>query len=94
MTLNREIGLKEIIVVFVLIGAIYGGIEGISRIAAAVSSKQINEHTIVTEEKHSIQYEELRVEQSIIKTDVAVTSERVKTIGDDVKDIKELLKDR
>ena len=94
VTLNKEVGLKEIIVIFVLIGAIYGGIEAISRIAASVSSKQINEHTIVTEEKHNIQYEEMRVEQSEMKTDVEVTKERVNTIADDVKEIKELLKDR
>ena len=94
LTLNKEIGLKEIIVVFVLIGAIYGGIEAISRIAASVSSKQISDHTVVTEEKHAIQYEEMRLEQSEMQVDVAVTKERVKTIGEDVTEIKELLKDK
>ena len=93
LTLNREVGIKEIIVIFVLIGAIYGGIEAISGIAASVSSKQISDHTVVTEEKHSLQYEEMRIEQSAIKMDVAVTSERVKTISEDIKDIKEILKD-
>ena len=94
MTINREVGLKEIIVVFALIAAIYGGIEGISRIASNVYSKQINEHALVTEVKHTEQLEGLRIEQAIIKTDVAVTKEKVNTIGEDVKEIKELLNGR
>jgi len=93
MTLNRDIGIKEIIGVFVLIGAIYGGIIGIASIASTVSLKQIDEHTIVTEQKHVDQFNELRSEQALMQTDVAVTKERVKTMGEDITEIKEMLRD-
>jgi len=93
MTFKRDIGVKELLAVAALIGAIFGGIQGIRGVAASVSSNQIKEHTIVTEEKHSEQYNEFMQEQNIIKMDVAVTKERVKQIGDDVNEIKEMLRD-
>ena len=94
LTINRDVGIKELLLVFAIIGVIYGGFRGIGEIAATVSQKQISDHTIITEEKHADQYEQMRIEQSIIKTDVEVTKERVNMIGEDVKEIKELLKDR
>ena len=94
MTLNRDITIKQVITIFALVAAIYGGLQGVSAIAGNVSSKQINEHAISTEEKHTEQFLELRYEQSIIQTDVAVTKERVKTMGDDISDIKEMMRNR
>jgi hypothetical protein len=93
MTFNRSIGVKELIAIFVLIGAIASGIFGIRSIAGSVSSEQINEHTIITEEKHADRYNEFRMEQSVIQRDVAVTKEQVKQIGKDVDEIKEMIRD-
>lgn len=93
MTLKRDIGVKELLLVAALIGAIFGGIQGIRGVAASVSSGQIKEHTIVTEQGHTKQFQELMQEQNIIKMDVAVTKEQVKQIGDDVSEIKEMLRD-
>jgi hypothetical protein len=94
VTLNKEIGVKEVIAIFALISVIYAGMEGISRIAGREASKRINEHSIVTEERHADQYNQIMFEQAEIKTDVAVTQKQVETIGDDVKEIKEILKDK
>ncbi len=94
MTLNKEFGVKEVIAVFVLISVIYAGMEGISRIAARESVKQINQHSIVTDTKSADQYNQIMLEQAAIKTDVAVTKEQVRTIGEDVKEIKEILEDK
>jgi hypothetical protein len=92
--LSRDIGVKEIIAIFALISVIYAGMEGISRIAGREATKQINQHTIVTEERRSDQYNQIMLEQAKIKTDVAVTKKQVDTIGEDVKEIKEILKDK
>ena len=93
MTFKRDIGVKELLVIAALIGAVFGGIQGIRGVAASVSSGQIKEHTIVTEEKNSEQYREFMQEQNIIKMDVAVTKERVKQIGEDVNEIKEMIRE-
>ena len=93
MVLRRDIGVKELLAVAALIGAAFGGIQGIRGVAASVSSDQIKEHTIVTEQKHADQYQEFIQEQNIIKMDVAVTKERVKTISEDVKEIKEMIRE-
>ena len=93
MTFNRSIGIKELIAVFVLIGAIASGLFGIQKIAAGVSAEQINKHTLSTEEKHAKQYNDFRMEQSVIRQDVAVTKEQVKQIGKDVDDIKQMIRD-
>jgi hypothetical protein len=94
MTFSRDIGVKEVIAVFVLISVIYAGMEGISRIAARESVKQINEHSLVTETKSTERYNRIMLEQAAIKIDVAVTKEQVHTIGEDVKEIKDILKDK
>ena len=93
MTFNRNMGIKELTAILVLIGAVASGIFGIRSIAGGVSSEQIKEHTIVTEEKHTEQYNEFRVEQSVIQRDVAVTKEQVKQIGKDVDEIKQMIRD-
>ena len=93
MTFKRDIGVKELLAIAALIGAIFGAFQGIRGVAASVSSDQINEHTISTEERHSEQYQEFMQEQNIIKMDVAVTKQQVKTIGEDVTEIKEMLRD-
>ena len=94
MTFKRDIGIKELLVIAALIGAVFGGIQGIRGVAASVSSDQINKHTIVTEERHTDQYNEFMQEQNIIKMDVAVTKEQVKQIGEDVSEIKEMIRDQ
>ena len=94
MTFKRDIGVKELLAVAALIGAIFGGVQGIRGVAASVSSNQIKEHTISTEERHSEQYNEFMQEQNVIKMDVAVTKEQVKTISEDVKEIKEMIRDQ
>jgi hypothetical protein len=94
VTFNRDVGVKEVIAIFALISVIYAGMEGISRIAARESVKQINEHSVVTEVKSAERYNQIMLEQAAIKIDVAVTKEQVHTIGEDVKEIKEILKDK
>ena len=93
MTFNRSIGIKELIAVFVLIGAIASGLFGIQAIAGGVSSEQIKEHTIITEEKHSEQSNEFRAEQSILQLDVAVIKERVRQNGEGLEEIKQMIRD-
>jgi hypothetical protein len=93
MTFNRSIGVKEVTAILVLIGAIASGIFGIQTIAGGVSAKQINEHALTSEEKHAEQYNEFRMEQSIISQDVAVTKVQVKQIGKDVDEIKQMIRD-
>ena len=93
MTFTRNIGIKELTAILVLIGAVYGGIIGIQSIAGGVSAKQIDEHTITTEQKHADQYIDFRAEQNVIRQDVAVTREQVRQIGKDVDEIKQMIRD-
>jgi hypothetical protein len=94
VTLNKDIGVKEVIAIFALISVIYAGMEGISRIAGREATKQINQHSIVTEANHAEQYNQIMFEQARVRTDVAVTKKQIDSIGEDVKEIKEILKDQ
>ena len=94
MPLTKTPGVKELLAVFALVGAIFAGIQGVKVIAGDVSSEQIDKHTIVAEEKHAVEYEGLRREQAIMQTDVAVTSERVRVMGEDITEIKEMIRDQ
>jgi hypothetical protein len=85
---------KEVIAIFVLISVIYAGMEGVSRIAARESVRQIDQHSLITETKSTDRYNRIMLDQAEIKIDVAVTMEQVHTIGEDVKEIKEILKDK
>jgi hypothetical protein len=85
---------KEVIAIFVLISVIYAGMEGVSRIAARESVRQIDQHSFITETKSADRYNRIMLDQAAIKIDVAVTMEQVHTIGEDVKEIKEILKDK
>ena len=92
--LSKPLGIKELLGVFALVGAIFAGIQGVKVIAGDVSSEQIDKHKIVAEEKHAVEYEGLRREQAIMQTDVAVTSERVRVMGEDITEIKEMIRDQ
>ena len=94
MTFKRDIGVKELLAIAALIGAIFGGIQGIRGVAASVSSNQIKEHTIVTEEKHTEQYNEFMQEQNIIKMDIAVIKSRSGRIESDIAEIKEMIREQ
>ena len=84
MPLTKTLGVKEVLAIFALVGAIFAGIQSVSVIASKESARQIDAHTIAAEEKHAIEYQELREEQAIMQVDVAVTAERVKTMGKDM----------
>ena len=94
MTFKRDIGVKELLMVAALIGAVFGGVQGIRGVAASVSSNQIKEHTIITEEKHTEQYRQFMMEQNIIKMDIAVIKSRSGRIESDISEIKEMIRDQ
>ena len=94
MPLSKQLGVKEVLAIFALVGAIFAGIQGVSVIASKESAKQINEHSIEISEKHAAEYEHLRDEQAIMQTAVAVTEERVKVMGDDITEIKQMIRDQ
>ena len=94
MPLTKTLGVKEVLAIFALVGAIFAGIQGVSVIASKESAKQINEHSIEISEKHAAEYEHLRSEQAIMQVDVAVTSTRVKAMGEDITEIKEMIRDQ
>jgi len=87
MTMNKNIGWKEVLAVVGLIGALYGGIVGIRSISADVAIEKVNEHTIQVEPK----FDEIQREQSIMQSDVARIDERTKGTKATVDRIEEKL---